>query len=86
MYFPSRCIRAAMTRSAAWAATATALNRPPPAASTAAGRRSVAIETPCAAMGTAAVTVRAARSGFHLDFRVPCRYLISCLMQIFWKK
>lgn len=47
-----------MIRSAVWEATATALSRLPPAASPAAGRRSVAIEMPCAVLGTAAVTVR----------------------------
>lgn len=56
--FPCRCTRAATTRSAAWEATATALTTLRPAASTAAGGRSAAIEMPCAALGTAAATVR----------------------------
>lgn len=54
----SRCIHAAMIRSAAWEATATALITPRPAASTAAGGRSAAIGMPCAVPGTAAATVR----------------------------
>lgn len=47
-----------MIRSAVWAVTATALSKPPLAASPAAGGRSAAIAMPCAALGTAAVTVR----------------------------
>lgn len=47
-----------MIGSAAWAATATALSKLHLAASPAAGGRSAAIEMPCAALGTAAVTVR----------------------------
>lgn len=58
LLFPSRCTHAAMTRSAAWEATATALNRLPHVASVAAGGRSAAIEMPCAVPGTDAVTVR----------------------------
>lgn len=54
---PSRCIHAAMIRSAVWEATATVLNMLPLAASTAAGGRSAVIEMPCAVLGTAAVTV-----------------------------
>lgn len=48
-----------MTKSAVWAATATALSRLRLDASPAAGGRSAATGTPCAALGTAAVTVRA---------------------------
>lgn len=56
--FSCRCTRAAMIRSAAWEATATALITLHLAASTAAGGRSAAIEMPCAVLGTAAATVR----------------------------
>lgn len=52
-----RCIHAAVIRSAAWGATATALTTLPPGALTAAGGRSAAIEMPCAAPATVAVTV-----------------------------
>lgn len=45
-----------MTKSAVWAATATALSTRPLAASPAAAGRSAATETPCAALATAAVT------------------------------
>lgn len=58
LFFHSKCIHAAMTRNAVWAATATALNRVLPAASPVAGRRKDATEIPCAALETAAVTVR----------------------------
>lgn len=53
----ARCIHAAVTRSAAWEATATALTTPPRAASTVVGGRSAAIGMQCAAPATAAVTV-----------------------------
>lgn len=53
----ARCIHAAVIRSAAWEATATALTTLPLGALTAAGGRSAAIEMPCAAPATAAVTV-----------------------------
>lgn len=52
-----RCIHAAVIRSAAWEATATALTTLPLGALTAAGGRSAAIGMPCAAPATAAVTV-----------------------------
>lgn len=53
----TRCIRAAAIRSAAWGATATALNTLPLAASTAGGGRSAAIGMRCVAPATAAATV-----------------------------
>lgn len=52
-----RCIHAAVIRSAAWVATATALTTPHLGASTAAGGRSAAIGMRCAAQATAVVTV-----------------------------
>ena len=64
----SRCIHAVMTRSVVWAATATALNRLPLAVSPAAGGRSDATEMLCAALGTAAVTVRLCTHNFIAFF------------------
>lgn len=57
-----------MTRSAVWAATATALSTHPLVASPAAAGRSAATETPCAALATAAVTISvypSLRACFH---------------------
>lgn len=71
IFFLSRCIHAAMIRSAAWEATATALNRRLHAASPAAGGRSAAIEMPCAVLGIAAVTVstwHASTISVHVSF------------------
>lgn len=53
-----RVIHAAVIKSALWERTATVLSTPRPAASPAAGERSAAIETACAALATAAATVR----------------------------
>lgn len=91
----SRCIHAAMIRSAAWEATATALITPRPAASTAAGGRSAAIGMPCAVPGTAAAIVRPWHSNAITPQKPSCKphcsrvrfgNWMSRLMQISWRK